>query len=82
MTMKATRPICRASAVDLLAGADTASPRPRSRSSLASGRSGNAIMVSARAMHIGLDHREHGRALASIMSLHATTSTVAFEQSP
>jgi hypothetical protein len=49
---------------------------------LASGRSGNAIMVSARAMHIGLDHREHWRALASIMSLHATTSTVAFEQSP
>ena len=37
MTMKATRPVYRASAVDLLAGADTASPRPRS--SLASGRS-------------------------------------------
>jgi hypothetical protein len=78
MTMKATRPICRAGAVDLLAGADTASPR----SSLALDRSGNAVMVSARAMHIGLDHREHGRALASIMSLLATTSTVAFEQSP
>jgi hypothetical protein len=49
---------------------------------LASGRSGNAVMVSDRAMHSGLDLREHGRALASIMSLHATTSTVAYEQSP
>jgi hypothetical protein len=78
MTRKTTRPICRASAVDLLAGADTASPR----SSLASGRSGNAAMVSARAMHSGLDHQEHGRALASIMSPHTTTSTVTFEQSP
>ena len=52
-------PICRASAVDLLAGADTASLRPRS--SLASGRSGNAVRVSARAMHIGSNHREHWR---------------------
>ena len=80
MPMKATRPICRPSAVDLLAGADTSSLRPRW--SLASGRSGNAVMVSARAMHIGSDHREHWRALASIMSLHATTPAAAYEQSP
>ena len=80
MPMKATRPICRASAVNLLADADPAFLRPGS--SLASGPSGNAIIVSARAMHIGLDHRQHGRALASIMSLHATTSIAAYEQSP
>ncbi len=80
MPMKATRPICRVSVVDLLAGADTSSLRPRR--SLASGRSGNAVMAPARAMHIGSDHREHWPALTSIMSVHATTPTAAYEQSP
>lgn len=80
MTMKAMRPICRASAVNLLADADPAFLRPGS--SLASGPSGNAIIVSARAMHIGSDHPEHWRALASIMSLPAATSTAAYEHSP
>jgi hypothetical protein len=77
---KTTRPICRASVVDLLAGADAPSLRPRW--SLASSRSGNAVMMFARAMHIGSDHRENRRALTSINSLHATTSTAAYEQSP
>jgi hypothetical protein len=80
MPMRATFPICRASVIHLLAGADTASARPRR--SLAPGRNGNAVVVSVRAMHIGSDHREHWRALASLMLSHATTSIAANEQSP
>lgn len=79
MPMRATFRISRAG-VDLLAGADIASARPRRF--LASGRKGNAVLASAPAMHIGSDHREHWRALASIMSLHTTTSPAANEQSP
>jgi hypothetical protein len=80
MPMKPMLPICRACVVDQLAGVDTAPLRLLW--SLASGRNGNTVLVSARAMHIGSDYRKHWRALASITSLHATMSIAANEQSP
>ena len=74
--MKATRPICCASAVDLLADADTAS---LPSAVLVFGVGPVAAMPSwcpARAMHIGSDHREHWRALASIMSPARITTSM------